>query len=389
MQRIFSILLISVVMVAGCCSPQKNSNEKSHRVDERSVDRTQAPSFKVLSVKPDPVYGSMLRPRDDGWLGSDVAYSIPLSAKKSVWLFGDTFIGTLKDGKRVGTTNFINSTLGIQDRTLPPDRAMTYYWKMKDGKPQSFFPWQEETPGDYYWSTMGILLEGELFVFCYAMDYDAIPKWIAGTAMIRISNPQDPPDQWIQKAYDFGLQNTPIGFHSAVYAEGEYVYFFGSMDGSMHLGRASKKDLLGGGLGDVLQFWAKGENGGYWSKKPENLVPLFAPGITETGVHYEPKWGLYFMTAYRADEPTIYLTVARDLRGPWSEPVGIYEIPEHKVSFPIISYAVRPHPELSTRPGELLITYNTNAPHTVDKLFTEEGFQIYQPRFIRVQVGLE
>ncbi|MGH9529142.1 MAG: hypothetical protein ACRD2S_04400, partial [Terriglobales bacterium] len=29
----------------------------------------------------------------DGWLGADDAYSIPLASSKSLWLFGDTFVG--------------------------------------------------------------------------------------------------------------------------------------------------------------------------------------------------------------------------------------------------------------------------------------------------------
>ncbi|MCD6384675.1 hypothetical protein J7M23_02755, partial [Candidatus Sumerlaeota bacterium] len=82
-------------------------------------------------------------------------------------------------------------------------------------------------------------------------------------------------------------------------------------------------------------------------------------------------------------------TTAKRLTGPWSKPVCIYEIPEHDaVSFDIISYAVRPHPELSTQPGELIITYATNSWGSITPLLTPEGLGIYYPRFIRVQLAL-
>jgi hypothetical protein len=34
----------------------------------------------------------------------------------------------------------------------------------------------------------------------------------------------------------------------------------------------------------------------------------------------------------------------------------------------------------------MVITYETNAPGDTSPLFTEEGLQIYYPRFIRVQL---
>ena len=43
-------------------------------------------------------------PYENGWLGADAAYSIPLGSGKSLWLFGDTFVGGPR-GKNARTTN--------------------------------------------------------------------------------------------------------------------------------------------------------------------------------------------------------------------------------------------------------------------------------------------
>jgi len=53
-----------------------------------------------------------------------------------------------------------------------------------------------------------------------------------------------------------------------------------------------------------------------------------------------------------------------------------------------MSYAVRQHPELSSRPGEVILTYATNIPNSERELFTEEGKEIYIHRFVRAQFEL-
>lgn len=343
---------------------------------------------QLVSVGIDPVYAEMLTPQSEGWLGSDVAHSIPLTAEKNLWLFADTFIGTVTNNKRDVGAAFINSSIGIQDLSTSPPTHVDFYWGPSN---TSFFPHEPGTPGDYYWPTMGAMIGNELFIFCYSVvSGGPLGFSLKNTSLIRIPNPFDPPATWIQNAYDLGIDNSIMGVHSAVIVEEPYLYMMGYNNlGNMILARAATADLLNGGLSEVFEYWVMGEGGARWSDTPSNLIPLFSPSNTETDIHYEPAWDRYFVTTYNAFTPTIYLTTAKELTGPWSEPIGIYEVPEHEaVSFDIISYAVRPHAELSTKPGELIITYATNSLGTVAPLFTEEGLGIYHPRFIRVELSL-
>lgn len=338
---------------------------------------------QLISVEVDPVYADMFLPRASGWLGSDVAHSIPLSPEKNLWLFGDTLIGTIEDSRR-NLDAFINNSIAIQDLTSSPPTNVEFFWGPGN---TSFFPHKPGTPGNFYWPTMGTMIDGELFIFCYSVTSGLN---VDNAVLIRIPNPQDPPPNWIQNVYDLGIDNTVMGFHSAVIVRGAYLYMMGyDGSGNMVLARAAISDLLAGGLSEVFEYWVEGPNGPEWSDTPTNLVPLFSPAVTETDIHYEPAWDRYFVTTYNPFTPTIYLTTAKRLTGPWSEPVCIYEVPEHEaVSFDIISYAVRPHPELSTQPGELIITYATNSWSSLTPLLTPEGLGIYYPRFIRVQLAL-
>ena len=346
--------------------------------------------LRLVSIEVDPVHTEMLGMRENGWLGSDVGHSIILSEDKSLWLFGDTFIGPLKNGVRVAGAPMINNTIAIQDRKTSPPDCMTFYWKTTDdGKPASFFPHQEGTPGTFYWPTAGIMLRDELFIFnwCVGGNAQDAGGWGGfGTAMIRVSNPLDPPEQWKQKAYTLKL---PAGstFLSVVHVEEPYVYLYGIVKPHQSaLARVRTEDLVAGKLTEAYEYWVEGPNGPHWGKEAENCVPQFSPATTEGTIHYEKELGLYTVFTYDGG-PNIYLCTAPELTGPWTKPAPIYWVPEHHtLSFGIISYAVRQHPEFSTKPGEVILSYATNAPGSIRHHFTDEGKDVYVLRFLKVQL---
>ena len=122
-------------------TPARDNSPKPNQTDALPQDHL----LRLVSIQPDPVYKDMLGLQTNGWLGSDDGESIVLSPKKTLWLFGDTFIGPLSNGVRVAGAPMINSTIGIQDRKKSPPDCMTFYWQEKDGRPASFFPHQATT----------------------------------------------------------------------------------------------------------------------------------------------------------------------------------------------------------------------------------------------------
>ena len=348
--------------------------------------------LRMVSIQPDPVYRDLLAMRTNGWLGSDVGESVVLSREKTLWLFGDTFIGSLSNGMRVPPASMVNSTVAIQDRTKSPPDCMTFLWKERNGKPASFFTHQDGTPGDYYWVTKGVMLKRELFLFGWGICTDeksTLGFREEGTVLIRVPNPLDPPSRWVQKVYPLKIDRGN-NFHTAVFVKGPYLYLYGSAQPRQTaLARVRINDLFKGRLSEAYEYWVNGPAGPHWGKTATNCVPQFLPINSECVVHFEPAWNLYTCFTYDAFSPEIYLTVAKDLTGPWSKPAPIYWVPEHhQFSFPIISYAVRQHPELSTKPGEVILSYATNVPGSMKEHFTEEGKDLYMHRFLRVQLEL-
>ena len=348
--------------------------------------------LRLVSIQPDPVYRDLLAMRTNGWLGSDVGESVVLSREKTLWLFGDTFIGSLSNGMRLPPASMVNSTIAIQDRTKSPPDCMSFYWKEKNGKPASFFTHQDGTPGDYYWVTKGVMLKRELFLFGWGICTDeknGLGFREEGTVMIRVPNPLDPPARWVQKVNPLKIDRGN-NFHTAVFVKRPYLYLYGIVQPRQTaLARVRINDLLKGRLSEAYEYWVEGPKRPHWGKAATNCVPQFLPINSECVVHFEPAWGLYTCFTYDVFGPEIYLTVAKDLTGPWSKPAPIYWVPEHhQFSFPIISYAVRQHPELSTKPGEIILSYATNVPGSMKEHFSEEGKDLYVHRFLRVQLEL-
>jgi hypothetical protein len=171
------------------------SAHKSNRghlpMPEKAFTLPEGHALRLVSTAADPIYKDLLGLRTNGWLGSDVGESIVLSDEKTLWLFGDTFIGRLSNGVRVAGARMINSTIALQDRTKPPPDGMTFYWIEKHGQPASFFPHQATTPGEFYWVTEGVVLKGQLFLFAWCISGDTrnLSTWHeAGSALLRIPN---------------------------------------------------------------------------------------------------------------------------------------------------------------------------------------------------------
>ncbi len=349
--------------------------------------------LRLVSIETDPVYKDLLGMRADGWLGSDADESIVLSPTNTLWLFGDTFIGSLSNGVRVAGAPMVHSTIGMQDRRKAPPDCMTFYWKRQHGKPASFFPHQPHTPGEYYWVTKGALLEGELFLWAWCIGGDAQnPAGFKeyGSALIRVPNSGDPPDKWEQKAFTLTLAKGH-SFHAALLVKPPYVYMYGVVQPRQTaLARVKIADLRQGRLAEAFEYWVNTAEGPRWGAEATHCVPQFLPVNSECVVHQEPAWNLYTCLTYDAyGGPEIYLTTARELTGPWSKPQPVYSVPEHQsLPFPIISYAVRQHPQLSTKPGELVISYITNVPGSTVEHFTEAGKDLYVTRFLRAQFEL-
>ncbi len=347
------------------------------------------PDLNIISIERYDQYNNLFQYHESEWIGSDVVCSIPLSSNRVLWLFGDTLLGKVKNKKRVGSGPYINNSIAIQIIGENDESEITFYWNKQGDKNEAFFTRQEGIPGDYYWPTAGVLLDEVLVIFCYAIDIDKdIGFEIVGSVMIIISNYNEEPTKWEAVYHYFTNWDHHRSFQTALYIEHPYIYFMGydDLDSKRRavLARTTGEKLIDLKSSKALEYLVLSDGEKVWRQKPDDLVPLFSPGNTETDIHYISDKKLYVCTTYNPYTDEVFLVTTEHITGPWSKSKSVYKIPEHGGELPCTSYAVRVQSHLSTQPGQLVISYATNAKDDLFGLFSEKGLEIYWPRFILI-----
>jgi len=101
--------------------------------------------------------------REDGWTGSDIAFSLPLLDGRILWLFGDTWIGKIRQGRHTDS-NMVSNTIGIQQGLDPATAHLEFFHSYKDAKPAAFIR-PADGIGVFWLSHGGIHTDSGLYIF--------------------------------------------------------------------------------------------------------------------------------------------------------------------------------------------------------------------------------
>lgn len=319
--------------------------------------------------------------RTNGWLGADVAYSIPLGTDKTLWLFGDTFVGRVSDGKRI-KPRMIHSSIALQEIGGPPQ---FFYPTNKSGAPTSLL--RSPAPRSDFW-----LLDGErtghgLYFFMQQVQWLDSSIWgfkCTATWLAYVDNPDDPPAHWKMTMRQLPFTTLPGGQDVIMGCEtltsGGYLYIYGYSNPEN--ASAQKSAILArvpeGKLDDVSawQYFSKGD----WTNDFQKSTPLFDGVGAEGSVSWQPFLKKFIFVYTDGIWGTIVMRTAEAPEGPWGEPVKLYQCPEMQISPAVFCYAGKGHPELSAS-NELLISYAVNS-QKESEVFNDT--RLYWPRFVRV-----
>lgn len=337
-----------------------------------------------------PEWDAMFQ-RESGWVGADGNYSIPLKGDTTLWLFSDTLVGKVQEGKRVDTC-MINNSIALQRATNVPK---FFYGTTTNGQPASFITPEQGSPRGYFWLTHGIRTARGLYFFMQRIvtvqsgtpfGFKLVDSWLA-----QVANPDRPPAQWritqTQVPCTEVQAKGALIFGGAVLREGGYVYVFGGDSRP-----AAGKDHAPNGLvlarvpeeqfADFAQwrFLADGD----WQGEFKQVTPAFRGVGSEYSVSWLPGRKEYAAVYSDGIGGNIMVRLAPTLTGPWGDPIQVFRCPEMDWPTKAFCYAAKAHPELVTAPDELLITYAANAWDFWD-LFKDA--RLYWPRFVRVVLG--
>lgn len=365
--------------------------------------RLNVPRIIAREAKPYPAVTHLFQNKN-GWVGADGAYSIPLGNKTTLWTFGDTWIGSIENGRRVGCSMINNSAAvqDLQDKNAP----LTFHWTRgqsgsftekssaqapgsKKEEPGSL--WVSTTKdGSYYWPADGIVYSGELYMFLHKIKPNKSKDTLfqfdtVCDAFLHVENPTDPPDKWRHTITDLPNNAEELFIGTACMWDPEYMYIMCSYpklkDGlNVHpqiLARIPK-DELDTFKFEKLQYFCKdpANKSNSWTTELKDPVVLFADGAPELSVTsvsgIKGVVAVYMPPLSR----NIMIRCAPDIEGPWSAPQLVYTCPESK---DIMVYSVKAHQELAKEPGELVLTYCRNSD---DKSHFEKP-EIYFPQGLR------
>jgi hypothetical protein len=342
----------------------------------------------VAEAKPAPELDALFQNRD-GWIGGDGVYSVALSPAKTLWLFSDTFVGSVRDGKRTGVT-MVNNTVGIQTGRGADARVTFAVGKSANGKPAAVV-----VPADglgWFWLNAGAVADGKLFVFLARIEKTAGKGAFAfkqvGQEFAVVANPDDDPAAWRVKQQplhctDVSPKRTVL-FGCATMRVGDDLYVYGLDEEGA--GVARKKHMIVARVPaksvddqSAWRFFRDGE----WQTDFRACTRL-ADGIAnEYSVSYLPERKC-FVAVYSESNlsPRILARTADAPQGPWSNPVVLYECPEAGWDKRIFCYAAKAHPTLAGE-NELVVSYVANS-H--DFAHTLKDDRLYWPRFVRVKL---
>lgn len=328
--------------------------------------------------------------RTNGWTGGDGAHSIPISDSTTLWIFGDSWVGPVVEGRHYNAA-MISNSVAVQHGKEPVPENISFYYRKKDGKPAPFIS-PSDNVGRYWFTDGGIKTDEGLFIVASWIitrdeENSVFNFEIAGKVLVHVWNPSDKPDNWdmeIKKIPHFHKMSEghEITFGTPQFVYNGCIYIYGDEFNKkennrfMILARAPEGKICDF---DSWEFFYKG----IWQKESNRVTRLCDHYGAEYSVSYSDYLKKY-ITVYTENglSDKIILRTALKPEGPWSPPLVIYETPDTKWDKTYFCYAAKAHPELSKRPDELLISYVCNS---FDFFKMCADTRIYRPKFIRIK----
>ena len=330
-------------------------------------------SVAAGAVETDSAFHNQFRQEIGGWIAADATYSIYLPDGRTLWLFGDTFIGEVDENNAIiPGSKFIRNSAVIQDgelletlftgsRTNPSDFILTLH-------PDS----------TWYWPDHGVVDDDTLRIFLakFRTDPDGPPGFNFEHAGNDIANFTWPELEFINTVPIRSHPENGVFYGDRILEDSGILYIYGRRYDDPewnipypHVARAEKGDL-------IKQEWEY-YNGQEWSADPLETKRIndFQVSQQYSVSTYRGKYILLTQDIWLS--PNIYSFTSDSPVGPWGSKRLVYTTPETEQD--MFTYNAYAHPQFD-QDAKLLVSYNTNG----DFWSIFQNVELYRPRFIRV-----
>ncbi len=331
----------------------------------------------------DTVFTEYFR-RTTDWIAGDAAISVSLNNNKSLWSFGDSYIGNFDAVTQTVPCLFQVRNAGLSMGISNPLEQQTY---IGTGSPKSLY--QLGTDHNYwFWPGCGYAAGDTAFIF-----QERIHKKPSGgsfgfegvdslyVAKIKISTMQN-------VGYGFLGTRNNISFSKGIAKSGNYQYIYGTR------GNGFGNDLL------VARFpannlYADWEyfNGSTWSKDIGTAAKIFDFFTSQFYVFRLKNKFILLLTAFSVgcdQGKEIYSLTSNTPEGPFTNKQTIWTVDDTLEGHHPFFYSAIAHPEYDNGKNELLVTYCINGYGTCVPVCVKNRMNpdYYRPKAVRIPYKL-
>lgn len=317
---------------------------------------------------------------ENGWCASDATISLLLPDGKTLWLFGDSFIG-----EKTGTfsINPSRSRMINNSAILEDESSLTAYYQGSLLSPSSFIPADGKA---FFWPEHAVIENDTLKIFAVRVTYynNNNPGFDFKVGTSYIAYFKYPGLEYITTRKSPSLTDTTMRFGACIVKSGEYTYIFGVKDttsGGMtwplaYLARVKQS------IDESWEFYSGSDS---WSPDCREAKPIGDRPMSESFYVYEKDGKFYLIMHEIWLVGKLYILEADKITGPWNRASSGGKENLFAIIKPypkLFSYNLFAHPQF-TNDGKILISFNVN---TSDFLSIYNDTRNYRARFYWLSV---
>jgi hypothetical protein len=337
---------------------------------------------------PDPDFNSLVTQNGPGWTGGDGTYSLRLPDGTDLWMWSDSYIGTVDPQTRLRSNWLFTAHNSLTVQTGTTTMSTVGY------PPQTTSYFVPSNPADWFWQGAGIVTQPSAGVYkikIVLLEWTGVYQF-QGISIATLSYPS----LTIDSIDPVPLPDLSIEWGSQLLRLGNYIYLYGIKDPGTwqkqpHVARMSSVNDLTNPA--AWQFWNATQKA--WLSGQSNATPLAGvPAITNeyTVTRHNAATGpFYVMTGMDTWNPpypgwkNVVMYYSCQPQGPWQKRTIVYVTPETGApgckTGTLLTYNPKIHAEFTSAAG-VLVSYNVNAGVGQDLVCADD----YKPRFIRVPI---
>lgn len=337
----------------------------------------------------DSTFDGYVTQNGPGWTGADGTYSLPLPDGTNLWMWSDSYIGTVDPSTRLrqGFLLTAHNSLTVLNQD-------TGSWATVGYPPKTTSYFVPKNKNDWFWQGSGFVTQpsaGTYEINIMLLEWTGEFQ-LVGHSLATLSWP----NFGIKKITPVAGLDTTLEWGTKILQVGSYFYIYGLKDP----GTDAKTPYVARmrSIDDVAdatkwQFWNATQ--GQWLAGESNATQMLGVAAITPEYSVDPMTynggTFYLMTGMDPLNPPYPLWNAVTTwyscspEGPWSNKTTVYTTPEAgangcKVGT-LFTYNAKAHSEFTDADG-ILISYNVNANDSKDLVCAND----YMPRFIRVQI---